>query len=1496
MALVEEFDISDVPKNREFSIVDPLSFQRTTRTSPEIINRVVASLNASHLGTQDRRFIESQIETFGTSFFEPAARSTSMVVAGADFNRKVNAAIEISDLPAIVQAEEERNDTIDFVSKTSSPEVYAAARTGEGGTEYDHVSARMAARIVTFEKIAAELMEEETGTLNAVGDFFDLMVSSLTVDAFRLGGFERTDAARKATALMAADIPEDEFERELRLVLENAASSGLLTGSNMFFLGSQIENISEGGEGTEATLDRWFNVLDAAAIGSVAARGSLSALRRARNTTAIVSATKGPTAAAKNLADGMADPDLALSAGVPREGVPSMMRPPENRGGEFRWNAPGVELSHRVQREDSYLNMVRSLRFSQRIDPDVLARWHDTGLKRLEEKIDAENISRVIDMRVAQDDQANLFGAIVFGKKDGMPFRDRRSAERLAAQHGGTVEPIDRGGQTFYEVHVQKNLSSKGLADPITNEEIGTVFYGLLDDLKVYGGAYLSIPARLDQLAKRGEGVFVKAARDINKRLQAVVKKTPKEEQKIAERILFELRDGDRAFRRDAYNEVEFLDEWARHSPNPPSQNAVDYYFELQELNDSFYYLKADEILKRAVGDGYDEVVTFQIARADGTVDDWRLVSRRTTVESVPDGERAVNPISGEQFTKEQIKKDHKVFRLANPHEIGDDEFRFIVMEKPTTRRLHHTDVLGYNPGGPRQYGFVNHTVKQDRPNNRPVTLMGAATTTEVQKAAEQINNVLRFFREKIPGLGGMRSRAKAIDSIETLRATPDAEEIVRLNNEWNTNIESVDELVAFMRNQGIDPRVDVGFARMDAPIAMRDEAGELKFLEGSTYGDIFEFRLAQPSNGPRRDVPLRGYGGGQHETRSPLDTIQSDYFRVLHNKAFAAFNFQAVNGWLKGAENLLTAESKLRMQTMNPLRAMNAAEFADPTVKEARNFAAARSAINRVLGTKSEYEIKWDNFISRVAEWVYDKNRKSLAKKIDKFGRDPLAALRGWSFDARLGMLAMDQVIVQASQSMNIVAIMGPSRVPEFLQAAATHIPVRIALENGNSEVIRAVGRRVAGSIGMTPDEFEEYVEWVRQSGRLQIGGEVAEISNLNHLAVKGMVGKTREAMRLFFNEGEKFPRSVAIRVAWNEYKQQFPNADMFSNHAINWITGRQDALTAAMTRSSAASFQRGLGSIPFQFLTYITRMMESLFTDRLLTRAERGKLAIAQVLFWGSAGTGLSQFTVDSYIREGELFGLPVGPEEGTDISEFNYTALRYGLLNAVLNEAVGTQRVAIGGRLAPAEGVADLLENWSNNNFVEIVGGPAAQLITDVGGRLIKTVESIYSGNVSMTLEDTRKTLRSITSFSRGYQAWYIAKYGDYVSKSNEAVVSGLTEADAIMVLLGSSVQDANLSFDRARIMANEREELRRHTRRIQEYVREMNRKIDEDDMDSAIEIGDQIARDIAMLPPWQAREVRKGMAPDIGDMWGNLELKLMEQGRKFGGPERDQEEVQ
>ena len=1411
---------------------------------------------------------------------ESRARALTSQRAEADlqFKTDVMTGQPVEDIQARVKDNEK---TEDLIQNTESPEI-AAPLYSNKGSAWDEAERRASTRLATVSKVFEEQLDQADTSVWGYGwAVADLLASGIP-DVLSGGGFTRGNYAEKIMSLVHDEtITEEEFNTQVKQMVQEVADTGWLSDNNPLFTSDFHETVKEGGKGPNTALDKLFTgaevALGASALARAAKTGTkaITGIRDGADSTMIFS---GQEQAVNVTADAMRSGRGSVNAPQRMFGDP-WLKPGTKR--DFPLISPDAEALHRVEFENKYWDILKRQDFGEFLDRDVLAEQTPKLLERMWNEISKTETRRINNIQLEEDNLGNLFGVAYFGKADGTAIKSGRTAEKQAKKLGGEVITAGVvGGEPRFLVKLTRNLPTKGLNKSTDPNELATHIF------QAFGSTYLTTSMRLDPIIKRGEAglgnVYRKVADDYNKKFRTAKRiKTPSgmRAPEVVGKIMEGLRDSEDAFRRAPYTVNEFRDKYYELAGVMPQQQVIDYYTALQDFNDVDYLIRADDLFKEAVNRG-EEVVSFK--NAEGTDTKWRVMRSNHS-----EGDEAYNPVTGE-VVELSDEVDGTPFRVVGGYQTGDKTWERVILPSDfnwTRRRLYHNDVLGYNPGGHREYRDMKWLVKQEstfkiggkrtrQAQGKPLTFMGTVTEGEARAAAKSINSIMG---ELTRGLRRGATKRQARDFVRAQTGDPELDEFIRRNNDWNLDIEDTQDFLRFVDEFDLDPRKPVGIAAHNEGIRLESNAGDFELLAGfspkTTYGEAFS--LYNNPTGGRRNKVLKGYGGNYLETRTPIKRTENSFVRSVQNLSNRPYLNQAINGWLKGAKPDIDNWDKL--QGLPLIKQLELADLSEATAN-GKKFAQERRVIQRRLSHKSEIQQRIENKMTDVADWVYEKGYKSTSQRLrDQTSKDPTVALRSIAFNLKLGLFAFDQLLVQSSQAFNIAAIAGPR---DWTKIAAMPILMRMGALNGNNKVIWEIAERTKSFTGIGGDEFVRMNEFMLSTGRQHIDRTVIEQSAGDFALGKGMLNRGLRAGRFFFNEGELIPREAAFVMAWKRFHRQFPSADPFSDAGKNWIMREQDVLSAGMTQSSAAAWQKNGFSIPLQFMSYTSRMMEQLFTGNfggraILSPGDRRRLAVGQLLFWGAGGAGMAG-TVDWMIENGYMPG----------IDDNVYTALRYGMLDGTI-DLLTSSDTAFATRLGVMEGATQMYERVFDDAtpWYEIAGGPGTRVASDVLGTMWTAIGQTLTGSWDVAELDFSRALRNASSFNRAYQSWYIAKLGDYYSRTNNLVASNLSASDALFNALGAPLQKVEMAYDRFQAFEDEEDMLKQHGNRIRDKVRVMRGLIAEGDMEEAKEVNKEIAELYQVLPPHQQRRMRIYMQPESDGMFGEMMRKTIERHSHF-----------
>ena len=983
--------------------------------------------------------------------------------------------------------------------------------------------------------------------------------------------------------------------------------------------------------------------------------------------------------------------------------------------------------------------------------------------------------------------------SVYLGKKDGTLWKTEGSGRKAAEQLGGTLVKVADG----WAVSRSRNLPIEYLEETTMSADQQALRTFLFESvLSPEQTTNLANEAILKTGTSKMNAVIRQVGRNLKKGWRGLTSK----EKRGFEAVFNELTTD--FARREFYNTAEFKDKFFKHTGEVPSQKVLDHYRLRAEMYDTAFVLRAETELKRALNDK-EFMGTFK-----------GLGEKRVKKVNVRDEEDVFDVELGD-FVKAKDIKGKAVYELYGEQglDIGDFKQYYITGNILNNRALSHADVLGYKPGANRALGNASHFVVQNKvvetisgqkKTLTPKTVLAERNTVQSSKAATEINTILKAIREV------------SIGDTAKIRATRSLDDVVRANNGFNPSIESVDDFLKFMD--------DAGLGYDDVRVVSADE-----MFEGKVFKDIYDSNTNPV--GRRPDLILHGYGAKGILMRNPLEAIERDFSRGINIASTTKYFDKAISDFVRKGEKYISNWDQIK--NMPKYQQIREATFDSDSVM-ARAFKREQKVILSRMNEQSDFSVAWSRRMTQLNSWIFSKSGK------EKFGignlkvgpmtfmsSDPTTALRGFAFDLKMGWFAFDQLYMQ---SMGALAIMTIDPKNGLLGALA-YTPMRILMHNRSPAIIKETARRSAKSLGLTEDQFIEMTDHLYNSGRFDIGDTIAEIGGGADFGMN-YYKRAKEAGRVFFREGERVNRMMSHFVAYKNFREKFPTLDVRTPEGQRimdeFITQRADTLTLNMTSVSNAPWQKGFLGLTTQWLSYNARFLENVFMSRSLTKWERGKLALSQLVFFGAAGIGAGN-VLNWYLEESE-----------TTLSPETYTGLRYGILDYLLTEWTGAP-TALGGRAGLGEGIVQLIKDFQTQGALETLVGPATGISYDTFKDGWNVLTSLVTGDITMAQIDLEKLFRNIKTADKIYQTMWAWNTNDIITKRGFEQIRDASTAQIVLNALAVPLQEAQVGFTISDMITKQKE----YTKKMATIAKDLYRR-----MDAAVEDGDmKTAQDIA-----------------------------------------------
>ncbi len=1293
-----------------------------------------------------------------------------------------------------------------------------------GKTQFAREEKRALRRSGMITQLANEYLQfQNTGTTDTVLEIGDQVLSQGVGELFFDFSGERNDLAKEFSTLLFSDKTDEEVLEQAREIFDEMGDQGFFTDENSIYLSAFINQLKEGGVGAAAQEDAVFGTLDAASLGvDVLLSGGVGALARG---------LKATSAASKihKLADVDSAVDLATaSARVGKDPVkaieettaPLLRSGVKDEGDKMPMN---LEVSETIQGENQLLEFILN-------DSQFIGVLTDQEVDSLMPKITAQfkramklgDRKRLVHVDTTQDGLKNRTVNGYLGRANGLPFKQNsKAAKALAEKVGGElVDHQLKGGEIGSVVKVSRNIKQSKLVPATPLDEIDD---GLFSSLK---STTSRTSVKLDSLLKVNEAQssrVYKVAQDFyNKSAKSVGRK----EVGRVDEVMAELNDNPAFFERsEPFNDVEFADQYMKKFKTSPTPKVVQYYNDQLRLNDTVWALRSDAILKKAIENNE------AMYRIEGDF------YRARPVESVTNP--VFNPKKGVYEDPANLPKG-SVYEVASDFvDLDGKPVRYVFSPEQVSRPLRHTDVLGYNPGGSRVYENANFFVKQETKQSfpdgsvirgKPRSFMTTVTQKEADKAKAQINTIVAFIRGKI----GESTREEVAGVKDRLLADPEFRKLVEDNSDWNVGMEPED-LFDFADEWNLNLSRDVDMAPDG------EELIDARVGQGSTIGEDFLIN----TSGKRTQKPLVGFGGQPAAMLSPSRAAEQSFAVAINKAANDAYLRRAASGWLKAGKDggFITNLNELTGSVFENLDKAKVSE----TLKGGSKLVAERNLIQSKLRYKTDDMLRLQQVSNKMADFVYDKGAKTISQGLRN--PDPVGFLRSLAFNTKLGLFAVDQIMVQASQLVNVIGIS-----PKNGLRGTLIVPqLRAALVAPNNKIVNKIGQLSSKVSGIDPEDFKEIVRWIRESGRDLVDQNIIELDG-NQTVYKSGMKRLLDAGRVPFNEGELLARIGAMSTSYLDTKLKYPDLDLFSEEGRLLVTRRQDILTASMTSASSAPWQRSMLSIPTQFMTYSVRMAEQMLSGAVLTGAERTRLALTQAAFWGGAGIVPMGYFLDKNAYHGHA-----------DIDPEMYKLIRYGMIDYFLSSAFDTE-TDLSSRLGASGGITGMYEDIMSSTPIEFALGPSGQILGEVTAQGIDLIHQLaagmYSGQWDYTKYDFARLTKNITSLNRVQSAYLAYSHQQMISrKSGRVMLDNLTADDAVAIGFGIPLKEMSVAFEIYKNSVEHKDYIRKISDEMYNKREIMSDALDRNDMETAQRISEDIAAMYNVLLPYDRREVSR-----------------------------------
>lgn len=845
----------------------------------------------------------------------------------------------------------------------------------------------------------------------------------------------------------------------------------------------------------------------------------------------------------------------------------------------------------------------------------------------------------------------------------------------------------------------------------------------------------------------------------------------------------------------------------------PPTDKEILAYYTLKQLNDLDWHIRNSEVVKELGTRGYRKInLNAPQWKTEGSEVPFNGILREQIADA-PDaifydastvkGQRIVRGSS--QANLERLKENGYKFIEVHqldqndPRFLGENVKYFMVKDEHFSDTILDPIQLAYVPGGHRQYA-TPWFVKQARLKPlaplvegqerfaylRPYVHNAVDNVKEGRSHVEKLNKVQKVYNQAI---AEEISEAIANRAIKELIPELDFATIKELADR-----ELFDTIEPFvlMRDRELPPMNHVAASRFQQD----DSIAVVDWYENSN-------RMYYGHKGAR----LPDINGNAAPLVDPFKTASRAINNASQLISFRNYQTKAVDRWV---ETLRAPENSQLLKDPNIRFGGSYEEFKDAVLNKnhprADFMETQRQQINLLLNQRSATAERWEQRLYDLGEsmnerlgWVKPGNFV-----IDHRSRDPLTAMRGFVFDAKLGFFDVSQLLLQTQTAVAAVTI---DRVNGWAAMRAAPF-LRMAILNDTDKLAEFLSKTGAKISGFTSEELTDMIHVLRNNkGIHNVGNELSILDDFaaptvfNNSALRA--GQTfREKGRMFFFEGERINKLVGFGIAYKRWAKANPGKrltkknGLFDAEALEEVIALTDTFSVNMTRASSAFWQKGLTAVPTQFASYQARLLELMLPQKLggskvLNATEKSRLAIGQIFLYGSAA--IPPILGAQVLFENAVEDVVPGDNKVEELfQEGFYDAIVFPTIFG----DVDTDFASRAGLFGNASLITDM---WDPDaGLWDVAGGAVVSTGSDVLDALSQMSRLSYIQNTNevmpITLDILADLVKTTSSMNRADKAVrsYLTQY--HISKSGR-VITDVNPMEAVLTGFGIPLKRSN-----------------------------------------------------------------------------------------------------
>ena len=998
-----------------------------------------------------------------------------------------------------------------------------------------------------------------------------------------------------------------------------------------------------------------------------------------------------------------------------------------------------MEAIKTLQRNDRILTQLDELPIEAVSDAITMKAMRDKFLEKFEANYSQGSVANV----VYSHDKAGILNGMMarIGSEQGHPFASKELAREYLSQQGvkGTIV-LDKATGGFYG---QVNVPLKGDITPAINsyKKVGVFKSLFFTPNEFLDQNYLALSRGADATITRIHDVLKDGYNSTVGKLNAKSK----------------------------LNVARVMEGVAR-SENPRWLSPDDFITEFKAINDGVLPTNGEVLAymgMRQLEDGAYRMLnkaTYRAKKQDGY----------STIRYSGTSAKLGEAFNGKVATVDEIPKSALIFdESTDSLRQLDTNFAGSMSRASLAKKLESNTLIKIDPdtglGGGAQYALVpSNTIKTEALNLKQVGYIGGG------RIFYDYNWIIHASRKRtMPQFGdlvvhknpvalfGGKTRKETIEFMDKLKEGQKIALAVKSGaialDEGNVllqalsipKLQDVDTLKSFLSTRGVELSDDIVMAS-DGEIPRTAGGGFRAATDGERIMQPIKNRLSRSRTDNRLGDVRGGFG-----FLDPFESMEKSIGAASRHAAFSDYRAKAVNMFMKAYGDKMKITPG---EGVNPLEVLESG--IDPNkvktlgVKDIAAISSHRQQLLQTVKFRSKTERAWELAANNLSDFFLEKGFKKTADKLaDSRAANPIGKWKSLAFNARMGLFALPQFVLQASMAPSIMAMS-----PKFgLAAMADYFPLRAALIAKDPAMIEHLATSLnKGRLWAKEDsgDFIDYVNTFKALGISDFGASIPEIAGRTGGLASDFGGKLLTSGKVFFREGELVPRATAYGIAVRKFRANSDgvnpqNLKITSEEGKKFILTETNRLTFGITGADIQLGLRGLASVPTQFWSYPVRMTAALFGKQFSTK-EKAMFYGSMATLYGAGGVPLADQVIEWYAKKYQV-----------DLSEEQAKLLYNGVVDsAILSMSDGELNVDFSSRQLGSFW-PEVYKTFVENPVLTTVAGPTGKSMSRGWEALssgLKPVMLARTASIEQVTDVALKTLATqVTSVDRVYRGW-------------------------------------------------------------------------------------------------------------------------------------------